>query len=482
MVLAANANWNAAIADPKQSPVFFLRIDGLSKDYSTAPVKAAGTTKVVLANEPKGGGSTVDLVTGTQTVQKVTVELLDLAEEITDLIATQATGAPLSTLVNRKATIYTGFRSLDEADYVAQFTGRIRGVSLSDANTFRFALSDVGYLLDGQIMTAATDKKPSAIRGNLVNLYASILRGTFSTSDPDFPLDFVSTATATSSAPTGLGIADSLLNFTQIKAERDTWHVGDDGHPVFSGPEDARQYLTAEFFRVFQAMPALSGDGLLGCRFHVPSLPLSAAPVITADHIVGKIEWELLFKDHLNKFRIDGDYSDLSRKYQTILYNESPTGDTTDQTNTGETIEYFARSKWLREDRDGPEIARELAGRMRIRFLSPPARVRMSVNAHHLNLEQGDVVAVTDADMPDLFVGTRGITSHMMTIISIRPDWTTGLMRLTLLDTGGKRYGLWSGDAQADFASATTLDKETYAFFTDDSGLMSDGSDGYRAT
>ena len=90
------------------------------------------------------------------------------------------------------------------------------------------------------------------------------------------------------------------------------------------------------------------------------------------------------------------------------------------------------------------------------------------------------MVRVTDTRLVDLFSGARGTTDRMMTILAIETEWETGDRLLTLLDTGGRRYGLISEDSQVAFDVAPQIDRETYAFITDDSGQMSDASDGYR--
>jgi hypothetical protein len=481
MVLNPNANWTAAIAEQSQAPVYYIAIDGLTtKHYSTAPVKSAGTTKTVLMDPPQGGAISVDIIAGTRTVQQFDIELLDVGDEITDLLATEASGAPLSTLINRKVTLYAGYRQLAEADYASIFVGRIRRVRANRGMTaFTLTISDSSYLLDGEIMSGATDTLNTTIRGNIVNLYWAILTGTFSTTHGTFPLDSVSTDTTQSSAPSGLGIATTLINEAQLQAERDAWHVDDVGQVVFTDPENARQHLEDELFRVFQCFPAISGDGLLGLKFHVPAMPASAAPTLTADEIVSVRSWERLYGDHLNKFTLKGDYVTSTDTFGN-LYTTETSEDTTDQSNTAETVEYLMESRWLDSNYNGVEIATELAGRMRIRYLKTPAVVDLEVNFTKRNLEQGDVVAITHPDLPDLFDGTRGISGRLMSLISTRPNFERGTLSLRFLDTGYKRYGVIAPNAQADWDSATDQEKDTFFFISSNAGVMSDGSDGYR--
>jgi len=219
MVYSPNANWNAAIGKPNQVPVYYLAIDGITtKHYSTGPVLSPAVTKKVLMSTPKGGGGSVDLIEGTTTTGGVTVELLDVDGEICDLLAVEASGSPVPSIKNRKCTLFGGYAELLEADYAQIGVYRIAGVVANSTHTgFLFDLVEPLFLLDGEIMLDATDTLPATIRGNVVNLAVSIMRDVFSTSDPDFPLDFVSVASGSSSAPTGIGIADEVLDFAQIK-------------------------------------------------------------------------------------------------------------------------------------------------------------------------------------------------------------------------------------------------------------------------
>ena len=123
----------------------------------------------------------------------------------------------------------------------------------------------------------------------------------------------------------------------------------------------------------------------------------------------------------------------------------------------------------------------ELAGRMRVRYLKTPALMEALVNFRKRNLEEGDVVALTYPQVPDLLTGERGVSGHLMTVISIRPDFGKGLLRLRLLDTGFRRYGVISPSGTADYTSATDQEKNTFAWISDDAThQMSDGSEGYR--
>jgi hypothetical protein len=474
-----NANWTAKLDDPVQGPVYYIVIDGLTaKDYATGPVANPATPKALQLGIPHGSGRVVEVIEGTATVETYDLDLLDLDGDITSLITPDAAGAPLPTIVNRKVSIFAGYRDLEESDYAEVFVGRIRGLTMNrDLTGYVLKISDVTYLLDGEIMSGATNDTPATIRGNIVHMYASILRDVFSTSDPDFPLDFVSTDTATTSAPTGLGVPDALINFDQLKAQRDLWHIDTVGEGTFFDPEDGREHLEAEFFRIFQCWPARSGDGLLGLRFHVPALPPSAAAPVSLDHIVEVRRWERLLKDHLNEFQYFGDYDGTDFVNLNVPIK---TEDTDDQAATEERVLYRAESRWMRTAYNGEEIATEMAGRLRLRYQGTPALMDAGVTFRARGVEQGDVVAVTHPDIPNLRTGDRGLDSHLMTVISIKPDFPAGLLIFTLLDTGLRRYGVIGGDGEPTYDVATAQERNTFFYICSDADLMSDGSEGYR--
>lgn len=614
MAVLGASNWSTAVALARHQPVYYLAIDGYTTEhFSTAPVKnvagGSGISKTVLMDLPRISGGDIDIITGAQTVQTLEVDLVDIDDQITDLISTDQASPPLAAIINKTVTVYAGFRDLDEADYQTIFVGRIRGLRMSaDLTRYTLTASDPTYLIDGDVMTNAVENAPTCIEGNVVNVFWSLLTGTFSLAG-DFPLDYISTAggvkpnassnpagfawvnpenaysgdssttsgpastayayvdytfaagtetgrvvvegcqideatddggelfilysvdsgttftlmdtvtgttaktvtspileaqdmsllvvrcyvtpgsgattgiideiTFNASAPTGLGLSTAVLDETQMAAERDAWHPSDSVRVVVIEPRNAKDYLSREFLRIFQAFVLAGGDGLIGMKFHTPAMPATSATQVTANHVLNLSSWERLYRDHLNKFRFYGDYDPDDAEYDSTLYETDLSEDTTDRTNTGETIEYRAESEILRSGLNGAEISAELAGRMRIRYLKTPAEVVLDVPMTFVETEVGDVIALTHPELPDLRAGTRGITDRLMTVVSVSPLIEQGLMRLTLLDTNLSRYGVVAPAGQADYTSATTLQQDSFAFASDTDPDMSNGDEAY---
>jgi len=431
-------------------------------------------------NTPTGAHVKVDPIDGKQTIGALKFSMVDVNDEVTNLISTDAPGAALSTMINRKTTLYSGWRDLALSDYIPRFVGHIAGdiILQKDLVTYDFEAQSVARLLDGKIMTLATEVAPITVTGNVVNLLYALMTDDFSTGG-DFPLD------SFTAGVNGIGIPVTSINTAQMIEQRDTWHSASNVEVVFEEEEDGRQFMEDEIFRVFQCFPAISGQGLLGLKFHVPALPAAEAPTLTADDIIGIGGWRRLQSDHLNKFKVMGDFSTGSDDYETAMYDTETADDTADQGSTGEVIEYFAESRLLTTGNSGDIIAQEMTGRHRIRYLKGPAQLPLKVHLSRQDLQQGDVIAITDDRIPDLRTGTRGISSRLMQILSVKTNWAKGDMDLVLLDTGYKRYGVIAPNGTADYTAATEQERNTFFYIGDTNGNVSSSGgvgtvEGYR--
>lgn len=145
MVYIPNANWAAAKGARTQAPIYYIAIDGLTtKHFSTGPVKSAGTTKKHLMAVPDEIGQKVEPLQGKVSVRISRIDLIDVADEITDLISTDKVSPTLPTLINRQVTLYEGDVSLVESDYAPIAYGQVADVELlEDGVTYRLTLADV---------------------------------------------------------------------------------------------------------------------------------------------------------------------------------------------------------------------------------------------------------------------------------------------------------------------------------------------------
>lgn len=501
---APNANWTAAIAARTQVPRYFVRIEGLGVDYSTGPVRNPTVTKVQLMSIPKGGGVSLDILKGSRTIQEVTFELEDKDGQISAWVATEAPGAPLATVINVAGTIYGGYAHLDETDYPPIYPGLLRNVERNSSNTgFIFTLASPLALMFGKdIMLNAGEvddpanpgnkiAKPSTVRGNPINVVYSLMTGDFG--NATFPVEH-SNDGGFSSLPTGMGISPSRMDTARLLLERDTWfpYYPDENDAqttpdlVFTGSENGLRYLEDQFFRTFLCVPTLSQGGKIGIKKVTFAFAQATIQEVNLDHIIDVKGWHRAIDLHLNEFEFWGDFDGDPRtspaptdQYATSFDVQEPE-DASDQTATQEKINYKVEAKWVASANDGALIALDQIGRVRALFEKTPALMTLVLNFRRRNVEEGDVISVTHPDILDLLTGAVGVTNKAMLVLSISPDFEKGTINALVLDGGFTRFGVYSGDGQADFDVATDLERNTYAFMTNDAGTMADGSPGYR--
>ena len=117
-----NANWTAATAALAKAARYYVAFDGYTAaHFASGPVVSAATTKKLYLANLRGGGQQIIPLEGKATVGQISFDLTDHLGEVTDLLATEAPGAALATMINRKVTIYAGYATLAEADYAPIF-------------------------------------------------------------------------------------------------------------------------------------------------------------------------------------------------------------------------------------------------------------------------------------------------------------------------------------------------------------------------
>lgn len=485
MVFDPNPTWTAAIGESPQKPQYFVRFDGITDvQYSTHPIKAATRTTKGLLEVPESSRAVIDLQAGSATTATVRFTLLDVLGEIANIIAWDRTGAPIVTLISHRVQVFGGYAHMDEADYPAIFTGRINGVAMTnDLLGFAFDILDFTSQFDQQIMLNAEPDKISRITGNVVNCVWAILTGTFSTSDPNFPLEHVSVSSELlgTSVPTGLNIPAAEIDSAVLIAQRDRWFPSLDVIIEFDSPDEGRTVFETEFMRVFAMFLTVSGEGKIGFKHRIPVLPVSSATVIDDKLMRGIKGWRRRLDLHANRFRFIGDF-DISDNSTKILYEEDSASDIADRAATGDTITMELTSSWVKSDLNGAIIAALLSSRARFLFQSTPATFTTSLVFTQRNLEIGDSIALTHPALPDLSTGERGVVQQIFMIIGMQPNFQEGVIEVDLLDTRYLRYGIIGPDALPDYDAATTLQKNTYTWIGD-ATLNQVGSplvDGYR--
>jgi len=456
-----NPNWTAAIAQQIQAPIYVAQIEGLGTDaFSTGPVKSAKPwVERVAISAMEGRGQRVDLASGDVTVGSVTVDVLNTDGRIFQLVATEASGAPLATLANRRLDVYAGYRNIIGNDYPRVFRGRITDiVGLKDHTGFRLTAEDVKRGLDVPIMTGATDDSPVIIEGNPINVLGAVLLNVFSLSDTDFPL------TAITGTPIGAGLDRATdVAVAQLKDIRDTWFVDVRMRFKWTKDESCSGWVAKNFFQLI-GPAVIDGYGRIGLYPWEPSVAGAVVPTLTDDDVVRVDSWRRRPDLHVNRVRIRFNWDPSSRVYgdNPLLPDEVVAEDTADQAATGAVRLLDLTSEGIREDLNGTAIASVLTHTLLRWRRKPPVEIVVSCPFTKRNLEVGDVAKVTLRNVLDVKTGTRGITNKLMRVVEITPKYSAGLLSVTLVEVAFLRYGFIPPNSLGDYPTWTQAQKDRY--------------------
>ena len=434
---------------------YFLVIDGLSTRYSVFPVQNPAATYKRLLGIPSSIAQKVYPLEGRSSLGSVRFDLLDEGGEITGIVSTDAPGAPIPSLINRRAQLFAGFRNIDEADYLLVFTGEFYEPPIYNRadRSWQFTLADLKRpLINEKVMKNSTSAAPTIIVGNFVNIYFALLTGDFA--NGTFPLDSVTGAT-----PTGLGVAASDINQAGLVAERDIWAYYITMRFEFRAPTKAKTFFEKELFAIF-GYPIVETDGRLSFRmYHAPHpadpiKTLGEAKIVDMDAI--KQRWDL----HLNKIEIQGDFDPDTGNFDTVLASFE---DTQDQTDTKQVRERIFQLKGLRSDLNGATIARIWMERLLQRVQRPPLAIPVETDFTIRDLQAGEVAEFSHDEVPDTALGTIGIVSKRVEITSVAVNFQRGTNKVELLDTAiGNRYRVIAPNSLPDYTSQTAEERAKY--------------------
>lgn len=307
-----------------------------------------------------------------------------------------------------------------------------------------------------------------ALRGNLVNMLVRLLVDDFAlvgSIQTDFPID---EAAGPWQAKDGYGVPLSRLDVADIKAQRDTYISTVSGMIVFAAREDdGRGWLDRACHGAVQLISRR--NGLLTVRSTL--IPFSAAspPTITPG-TASLWSWSREFTALYNRILVDGDMWDGRTKQIATVEDAASIAATGPR-------ELRVVSPWIRTALNGEGVAGAIGGRILARTTAGVERIACQDSLGRAGIEAGDLVLVTHEHLPDTS-GPGAMTDCIAEVAAAGIDHASAALALELRRYPLARGGLIAPDSQADYGSATALEKATYAFISDDSGLLPDGKSG----
>jgi len=108
------------------------------------------------------------------------------------------------------------------------------------------------------------------------------------------------------------------------------------------------------------------------------------------------------------------------------------------------------------------------------RFATPPIKITAKCFFSRWLAEAGDIILFSHPNLPDIELGTRGISDKLMEITSRTVDWRRGVVKLELLDTGFDKgtFGVITptmtvtGVTDQENFTVSSADAEKYQNFT----------------
>lgn len=467
-MLPTNTNFDAKHSVDNKVPMYLVHFDGESTDYCNyTPGSPDNTCKEYLKNI-SGLAQKVTPEEGRASIGGVKLSILDYNDEITALLATDS-----YYFHRKKTTIKAGYAGMDEADMLSIFTGWVTGYKLSnDGLIYEVDVTDPQKWMQRKVFRSATDASTVFLSGNPLNILLEVLTSTGDGTNGNYDCR---------AAGVGLGLDTDFINVTEIETVRDDWFPGDSHYMQFTITDSqvAKDFIEKEICKVLNIYPVIDGQGRFSVKPYKP--PIAARDVVQSfdrDNMVGIPRWDANLQALGNEFEAHYDWDHVDGEYDT----EELFIDSTSLNNRGPGKKpILMKSKGLHTDFGAASITARatdivLARKVSAfgRWATPPIKINAKTWFSRYLSEAGDVVPLTDAILPDIENGSRGLSEERLEIINRTVDWKKGQVSIEFLNTGfdkGK-YGaispsmtVLSGASGTQF-TVSTADAAKYANYT----------------
>ncbi len=419
-MITTNTNWDAKNALTAKRPIYVMTLSGQTTVWATADLAAAGVTGSLPTCRPwlltpQGAGQSVDVVNGTSTIGELQCEVIDQGGELRTLIGT-------TTLEGATLTLRIGWPGIAYTEFVALQTYQLYKVTPSAGyNSWIFLARDKQLLAkktvsvhpeNGAYLTA---DNPWYVGGSAIEIMQAIVLF-------------------------GLGCDPSVLDLSALAALQSPGEgLYSSARPylfAFTDSFGAKQFLETELYKSAGLHTVITNTGAISLRsFRAPAAGPTAVYAFTADNLCGLPAIDRLPVINEIIFRLDYDGSNFGTE---LFFLESNS-----LADYGRTTQWVMESKGLRSELGGQWYAQWVASRMFQRFAgtvgglrggAPTAVVEAFLGTAPVWV--GDYVTLTHGLMPDLLTGALGVTNRLYEVISRDPNYASGRMKYTLLDTG----------------------------------------------
>jgi hypothetical protein len=425
-MITTASDWTAANALLGKTPIYVFTIEGQTTVYCTQDLVKMGITGTLPTYKPwlltpQGSTQTIDVINGTSSIGELTCEVLDLDGSVLTLIGGGA-------LEGSTITLTVGYPGIAYSSFVILHTYQIYKIIPSAYYTSWLFVSQ-----DNQMVGKQT-------------LYFNPLNGIAIDENNVWVLQGTPSEIIIQIYMWGLGQPASLVDYVGLMA-LDAAAEGLYGpcRPfqfMIDQPFEAKQFLETEVYKTCGMYPVVLNTGQISAR--VCRAPATGpVPVFTFNNtnVIGLPTWDRMQLYNEIIYDID-EATDGSGSYATeLVYIEGSSvslyGSAGQLTLQSAGLRTLFGAQWFCED---------VSARMFARFAGAPDIVGgikggapvLTVNAFFLTLPVwvGDYVALDFPLSPNPLTGTMGISGRIYEVIDRNPNYTSGQMSYTLLDTG----------------------------------------------
>lgn len=278
-----------------------------------------------------------------------------------------------------------------------------------------------------------------------------------------------------------LGIDQTLVDVATWESEAEAWldftktdfTLGYQFRFLYNSKVEGKRFLEDEILKVLNAYAPVKVTGSLSFKAFAPPVPFADLPKLDEKILqTKKVGGGLAAMINIALFEYDHDL--VQGKYlKNVEYSDGAS-----ISEHGESARFEVRSRGIRSDLDGDDIILNRWNRIKQRFSKPVPKIAIrGFYSTHL-FEIGEIVNFSHPSLPDVELGTRGMSGKIVEIVNKSFDLAGGAVHYDMLLTGfGQRYGLWAPDTVPTYDSATQEEKDRYMFWCDDSEKLGAADD-----
>lgn len=274
-------------------------------------------------------------------------------------------------------------------------------------------------------------------------------------------------------------IDSSFIPYTDWQTEESDWLAVYTLNNVISEPTDVLDLLTQIQIETGTVIWWDQEDQEIKLKAAVPRTQNQSIETLTdARHLMGNIEVKDEIDERISQVWIYygiQDYTgrDEAKNFSNLEIRANLGAESAAEYGTGKVDVIYSR--WL----TGLAQTGQVASRKLARYQDPPKMISFSLDSKDSALRTGDHFYLQTAAIQSKTGAPLEVEMQMLSMRYFSKSLSFSCKAQTFNYLLNEIYGYIAPDATPDYTSASTSEKETYGFISDDSGKMSNGDDGY---